>query len=40
MKDLKLFSGNSNRPLAASVAAYLGDEVGKAEVGTFSDGEV
>ena len=39
MHDLKLFSGNSNRALAASVAAYLDIEVGKADVGTFSDGE-
>ncbi len=40
MHDLKLFAGNSNRALAAHVAAYLDVEVGKAEVGTFSDGEV
>jgi ribose-phosphate pyrophosphokinase len=39
MSDLKLFSGNANRALAASVAAYLDVEVGKADVGTFSDGE-
>jgi ribose-phosphate pyrophosphokinase len=40
MHGLKLFAGNSNRALAARVAAYLDVEVGKAEVGTFSDGEV
>jgi ribose-phosphate pyrophosphokinase len=40
MHDFKLFAGNSNRALAARVAAYLDVEVGKAEVGTFSDGEV
>jgi ribose-phosphate pyrophosphokinase len=40
MHDLKLFTGNSNRALAARVAAYLDVEVGKADVGTFSDGEV
>ena len=40
MHDLKLFTGNANRALAARVAAYLDLEVGKAEVGTFSDGEV
>jgi ribose-phosphate pyrophosphokinase len=40
MKGMKLFAGNSNRPLARAVAAYLDLEVGKAEVGTFSDGEV
>jgi ribose-phosphate pyrophosphokinase len=40
MPYLKIFSGNSNRPLARAVAAYLDVELGKAEIGTFSDGEV
>jgi ribose-phosphate pyrophosphokinase len=40
MRDMKLFTGNSNRGLAARVASYLDVEVGKVEVGTFSDGEV
>ena len=40
MHDMKLFTGNSNRVLASRVAAYLDLEVGKAEVGHFSDGEV
>ena len=40
MNHMKLFTGNSNTPLAAAVAGYLGVELGKAEVGTFSDGEV
>ncbi len=40
MKDGKLFTGNANPALAQKVAGYLGTEVGKAEVGTFSDGEV
>ncbi len=40
MQHMKLFTGNSNGALARKVAAYLGAEVGKAEVGTFSDGEV
>ena len=39
MQSMKLFSGNSNRPLAERVAGYLHTEVGKAEVSTFSDGE-
>jgi ribose-phosphate pyrophosphokinase len=39
MQDLKLFSGNANVALARSVAAYLDVELGKAEVGRFSDGE-
>jgi ribose-phosphate pyrophosphokinase len=39
MNDLKLFSGNANIALARSVASYLDVELGRAEVGTFSDGE-
>ena len=39
MQDLKLFSGNANVALARSVATYLDIELGRAEVGTFSDGE-
>ncbi len=40
MRQLKLFSGNSNRGLANAIAAGLGIEIGQAEVSTFSDGEV
>ena len=40
MQHMKLFAGNSNVALAEAVAANLGIEIGKAEVGTFSDGEV
>src|SRR4030095_2745574 len=40
MHDLKLFSGNSNRALAARAAATLDMEVGKAELRPYSDGEV
>jgi ribose-phosphate pyrophosphokinase len=40
MTLLKIFTGNANRPLAAAVAQTLDIEVGKAQVGTFSDGEV
>ena len=40
MPHLKLFTGNSNPGLASQVAAYLGRELGRADVGTFSDGEV
>ena len=40
MQRLMLFTGNSNPALAGAVAGYLGVELGKAEVGTFSDGEV
>jgi ribose-phosphate pyrophosphokinase len=40
MHRAKLFSGNSNPALAQAVADYLDTPLGKAEVGTFSDGEV
>ena len=40
MNLLKLFTGNANPALAAAVAQYLDIEIGKALVGTFSDGEV
>ncbi len=36
---MKLFSGNSNLALAKDIAEYLGMTLGRAEVGTFSDGE-
>ncbi len=38
--ELKLFSGNANRPLAEEIAAKLGVPLGQAEVARFSDGEV
>jgi len=37
---LKIFSGNSNRPLAEKIAAYIGVEISAAEVGRFADGEI
>jgi ribose-phosphate pyrophosphokinase len=40
MPYLKIFTGNASPKLAQSVADYLDCEVGKADVGTFSDGEV
>jgi ribose-phosphate pyrophosphokinase len=40
MQYLKLFTGNANPGLAEAVASYLDVPLGKAEVGTFSDGEV
>jgi ribose-phosphate pyrophosphokinase len=39
MRHIMLFAGNSNIALAGAVAANLGVALGKAEVGTFSDGE-
>ena len=39
MRHIMLFAGNSNIALAERVATHLGVSLGKAEVGTFSDGE-
>lgn len=39
-RDLLIFSGSANRPLAEAVCEELGTRLGKALVGTFSDGEV
>jgi ribose-phosphate pyrophosphokinase len=36
---VKLFSGNSNLPLARAIAASIGIELGKATVSSFPDGE-
>lgn len=37
--NIKVFSGNANRPLAEEICHHLGIEIGKANVGRFSDGE-
>ena len=37
--NIKVFSGNANRPLAEEICYHLGTEIGKANVGRFSDGE-
>jgi ribose-phosphate pyrophosphokinase len=39
MDELKIFSGNANRKLAADVCDYLGTALGDIEVSEFSDGE-
>ena len=39
-RNLLVFSGNANRPLAEAVCKELGVRMGKALVGKFSDGEV
>ena len=39
-KDIKIFTGNSNKPLAEAIAACLNLPVSKADVGMFSDGEI
>jgi ribose-phosphate pyrophosphokinase len=40
MDNLKIFSGNANRPLAEKICEYLGIPLGDAVVGRFSDGEI
>jgi ribose-phosphate pyrophosphokinase len=40
MQRAKLFAGNSNPILAEAVARHLDTQLGKADVGTFNDGEV
>ena len=40
MDKLKILSGNANSELAERICAYLGVEMGKAKVSTFSDGEI
>ncbi len=37
--EIKLFAGNSNRPLAEAIAKKLNTTLGEIEVGKFSDGE-
>lgn len=39
-KDIKIFTANSNKSVAHSIAEGLGLEIGKSEVSTFSDGEI
>ncbi|MBR6584381.1 MAG: ribose-phosphate pyrophosphokinase-like domain-containing protein [Firmicutes bacterium] len=39
-KDIKIFTGNANRPLAEEICKQMGVTLGEAEVGTFSDGEI
>ncbi len=39
-KDIKVFTGNSNREMAEQIALNLGLSLGKSDVLTFSDGEI
>ena len=39
-KDIKIFSANSNRPVAKSIADSLGLRLSNSDVRTFSDGEI
>ena len=38
--ELKIFSGNANRPLAENIVRHLGMSLGQADVGRFSNGEI
>ena len=38
--SIKIFAGNSNTDLARDIAAYLGVDIARAELRTFSDGEI
>ncbi|HYG68285.1 MAG TPA: ribose-phosphate pyrophosphokinase [Anaeromyxobacteraceae bacterium] len=38
--DYRIFTGNSNRPLAEAICKALGRPLGRAQVGRFSDGEI
>lgn len=40
LKQLKIFSGNSNNELAKEIADFLGIELGKSSITKFSDGEI
>ncbi|MBW2477629.1 MAG: ribose-phosphate pyrophosphokinase [Deltaproteobacteria bacterium] len=40
MNELKIFAGNSNLSLAREICSYLSVPLGKADVKTFSDGEI
>ena len=40
LEKVKIFSGNSNKPLAIEICSHLGMPLGKSEVKSFSDGEV
>lgn len=39
-KDIKIFTGNSNKELAQGIAGCLGLPLGKSDCSTFSDGEI
>ena len=39
-KELVIFSGNANKGLSDAICKELSKDLGDAEVGTFSDGEV
>jgi ribose-phosphate pyrophosphokinase len=40
MPELKIISGNANRPLATRIAKYIGTDLAECEIRNFSDGEI
>lgn len=40
IEKIKVFAGNSNKPLAVEICDHLGIELGQSDVRSFSDGEV
>ena len=38
-KDIKVFCGNANQPLAAEICQMMGTKLGESEVKSFADGE-
>ena len=39
-KDIKVFSANSNQPVALDIASALGLPLGRSSVTAFADGEI
>ena len=39
-KDIKIFAGNANKPLAESICRNIGKGLGDSKVTSFSDGEI
>jgi ribose-phosphate pyrophosphokinase len=39
-KDIKIFAGNANKPLAESICRHIGIRLGDSNVTSFSDGEI
>jgi ribose-phosphate pyrophosphokinase len=39
-KDIKIFAGNANKPMAESICRHIGIRLGDSNVTSFSDGEI
>ena len=40
MRELKIFSGRANRPLAQNICNFLNLQLGRISLGNFPDGEI